>query len=174
MIDVWLLLNTNMKSGCPFRNNKVLPLTGNDVTGLSSLGGAASEVWMHILQGRLRLYISVQSSQHVCHAPFPIKSSFTVCRKWHHSVISARGRWKWFLNTDFERATLTLYSCCVDMLYILNCLDVIRLSSFGCDEHLGPFGIPHARGRQQHAFHRRKPREDWGNHTQTSSKLTVY
>ena len=43
-----------------FRYNKVLPSAGNDVIVLSPRGGAAGEVWMHVLQERQRLHISIQ------------------------------------------------------------------------------------------------------------------
>ena len=43
-----------------FRNNELLLFAGNDVTAISSLGGASGNFWSRILKGRPRLYIHVQ------------------------------------------------------------------------------------------------------------------
>ena len=43
-----------------FRYNELFMFAGNDVTAISSLGGASGKFWLQILKGRPRFYIHVQ------------------------------------------------------------------------------------------------------------------
>ena len=58
--DFKLVFNNNHTSIMhSFRLNRVFPLAGNDVMVLSPQGGTAAELYLRILKGRPRLYISV-------------------------------------------------------------------------------------------------------------------
>ena len=59
--DYILMLHCNYASIVHrFRYNELLLFAGNNVTAISSLGGASGDFWSRILKGRPRLYSHVQ------------------------------------------------------------------------------------------------------------------
>mgnify|MGYP006339793257 CR=1 FL=1 len=61
-----------------FRYNELFMFAGNDVTAISSLGGASGNFWSRILKGRPRLYIHVQLTLFVYLERFRRYSTFFI------------------------------------------------------------------------------------------------
>ena len=77
--DFILVLHCNYMSIVHrFRYNELFMFAGNDVTAISSLGGASGNFWLRILKGRPRLYIHVQLTLFVYLERFRRYSTFFV------------------------------------------------------------------------------------------------